>query len=57
MSDEEIHLNRVAGEITLVLKHGSTTEKESLLRAVEQAAGPEDRARLERWLADGLPGA
>lgn len=55
--EEHLENQRVAGEITLVLKNGTEAERQSLLRAIEQAAGPAERQRLERWVADGMPGA
>jgi hypothetical protein len=57
MTDEDIELNRVSGDITLVLKHGTDEEKRSLLTAIELTAGIEHRLRLEEWMADGMPGA
>lgn len=56
-TDAEIEQMRVAGDITLVLKTGTDAEKQSLLRAIEQAAGIDERLRLEAWMVDGMPGA
>lgn len=57
MKTDQIETQRVAGDITLILKNGSDAERESLLRAIEQAAGRPERERLEQWVADGCPGA
>lgn len=57
MNDEQIETQRVAGDITLVLRTGTRAERESLLRAIEQCSGLEERQRLEAWMADGMPDA
>ncbi len=54
MSDQ-IETQRVAGDITLVLKNGTPEEKASLLTAIEQGCGIEERLRLEAWMDDGMP--
>lgn len=56
-TDEELDQQRLAGEITLILRTGTEEEKRTLLTAIEQGAGIEERQRLERWVADGMPGA
>lgn len=56
-TDDEIETARVAGDITLVLKHGTEAERKSLLNAIEQSCGIAERARLEQWIADGMPDA
>lgn len=57
LNDDQIETQRVAGDITLVLKNGTDAERQSLLRAIEQACGSEERQRLENWIADGMPNA
>jgi len=57
MTDDTIDMQRVAGEITLILKHGTEEEKASLLTAIEQGCGLAERQRLEAWMAEGMPGA
>lgn len=57
MNDDQIETQRLAGEITLVLKNGTDQERASLLRAIEQGCGISERLRLEQWIADGMPGA
>jgi hypothetical protein len=57
MKDEIIETQRVAGDITLVLKNGTDEEKRSLLTAIEMTAGIQERVRLEEWMANGMPGA
>ncbi len=57
INDAQIETQRVAGDITLVLKEGSDEEKQSLLRAIEQVCGIGERLRLENWMYDGMPGA
>jgi hypothetical protein len=57
MNDREIELYRVAGDIVLVLRDGPDEDRQSLLRAIEQAAGREERERIEAWVNDGMPGA
>ncbi len=57
MNDDQIETQRVAGDVTLVLKNGSPEEKESLLKAIEQIAGVDERIRLENWMKKGCPDA
>jgi hypothetical protein len=57
MNEDQIETQRVAGDITLVLKNGPDDLRQSLLRAIEQVSGPEERERLERWMQEGMPGA
>ncbi len=57
MTDAQIEKQRVAGDITHVLKNGTDAERESLLTAIEQACGIDERLRLEAWIAEGMPGA
>lgn len=57
MTDTQIETQRVAGDITLVLRTGTEAEKQSLLTAIEQCCGTEERQRLEAWMADGMPDA
>ena len=57
MHDEHIETQRVAGDITLVLRSGTDEERQSLLRTIEKLCGAEERQRLERWIADGMPDA
>lgn len=57
MTDVEIETQRVAGDITLVLKHGTESEKQSLLRVIEEIAAAEDSQRINDWLARGMPDA
>ncbi len=56
MTDKEIETQRIAGDITLVLLHGTEEQKQSLLRAIEQASGLEERQRLEALVA-GMEGS
>lgn len=57
MDDSQIETQRVAGDITLVLKNGTEEERQSLIRVIEQLCGIEERRRLESWVADGMPDA
>lgn len=57
MTEDQIETQRVAGDITLVLKNGTEEERASLLRAIEQGCGIVERLRLEAWIADGMPDA
>ena len=57
MTDDQIETQRVAGDITLVLKNGTEEERASLLRAIEQCCGIEERQRLEAWIDEGMPDA
>ena len=57
MTDAEIENQRVAGDITLVLKNGTESERESLLRTIEAVCGRSERERLDRWIAEGMPDA
>ena len=57
MTDDELSILRCAGDITGILKNGTEHEKESLLRAIEHVGGRQERERLERWMAEGMPGA
>jgi hypothetical protein len=54
---EDIETARVAGELTLVLKHGTVGQVDSLLRAIGKLCGDEERLRLQQWVDDGMPGA
>ena len=56
MDIKVIERNRVAGEITLVLKQGTDAERRSLLGVIERLCGIGERARLENWVNDGMPG-
>jgi hypothetical protein len=57
MKTEQIETQRVAGDITLILKNGTQEEKQSLLLAIEALTGTEERQRIEKWIADGMPDA
>lgn len=55
MTDEQIETERVAGEITLVLRQGTPAERDSLLCTIERLCGLDERLRLESWIAEGMP--
>lgn len=57
MTDEQIETQRVAGDITMVLKSGTEEQRQSLLAAIEQGCGREERLRIEEWIEAGMPGA
>ncbi len=57
MNDEQIKIQQIAGDITLVLKNGSQEEKESLLGTIEKLCGIDERLRLKNWINDGMPDA
>lgn len=57
MTTSSIETQRVAGEITLVLKNGPDAARQSLLRVIEKLCGGAERRRLEAWVAEGMPGA
>ena len=57
MTENQIENQRVAGDITLILKNGTEEQRHSLLRVIEQLCGIDERKRLENWIADGMLGA
>lgn len=57
MTDSQINTHRVAGEITHIFKYGDPEEVASLLAWIEVHCGYGQRARLEQWIAEGMPGA
>jgi hypothetical protein len=57
ITDDEIETWRVAGDITLIFKHGTEADKQSLLLAIEQGCGRKERERIEQWIIEGMPGA
>lgn len=46
MTDSDINVERVAGEIRMVMEDGSEEEKASLLRVIEKLCGKEESERI-----------
>lgn len=57
MTDEDLKTLETAGQITLVLKHGTDRERESLLDCIEEVCGLDERLRLQAWVEDGMANA
>ena len=55
ITDDQLDLQRVAGEITLILQNGSQKEKESLLNYISEVCGVDEYLRLKKWSEDGCP--
>lgn len=55
ITDEQIETERLAGEVTLILRQGTPAERASLLRTIGIVCGSDERRRLEKWIADGMP--
>lgn len=49
-TDAELEIQRLAGELWLILEDGPRTQRESALRLIESILGPEKRQQIEKKL-------
>lgn len=55
ITDDQLDLQSLAGEITLVLQNGTEEEKQSLLDYISEVCGVEEYLRLKDWVGKGCP--
>lgn len=54
MTDQELHIERIIGEMAIVLEFGSPEEKSAMLADIADACGAPAAAKLEAWAKAGF---